>query len=149
MRTLPFMGRDREHLPASNGAFEMKKRRSRCVVWLPAYAMILLLTACATSTTVSVTDNKYQSTDTFCNIQFFNKSKPNSSYETLAKIESHIQKNMFFGRTAKLEDDAYAELKEKACAVGGNAVVIDDYVESSASEFSHVHVWATAIRLSN
>ena len=141
------MGRDREHLPVEQWAFKMKSERPRYVVWLPVYVIILLLTACATSTTVSVTDNKYQSTDTFCNIQFFNKSKPNVSYETLAKIESHIQKNMFFGRTAKLEDDAYAELKEKACAVGGNAVVIDDYVESRASEFSHVHVWATAIRL--
>jgi hypothetical protein len=109
--------------------------------------MVLLLPACATSTTVTVTDNKYQPTDASCNIQFFNQSKPKSSYETLAKIESHVQKNMFFGGTAKLENDAYAELRKKACGVGGNAVVIDDYVESTALEFSHVHVWATAIRL--
>lgn len=107
----------------------------------------MLLTACATNTTVTVADNKYQTTETSCSIQFFNRSKPDASYETLAKIESHVQKNMFFGRTAKLEADAYAELQKKVCAVGGNAVVIDDYVESSASEFSHVHVWATAIRL--
>jgi hypothetical protein len=126
---------------------EMKPEKPRYVAWLSAPGVALLLTACATNTTVAVTDNKYQATDASCNIQFFNRSKPNSSYETLAKIESHVQKNMFFGRTAKLESDAYAELQQKVCAVGGNAVVIDDYVESSASEFSHVHVWATAIRL--
>ncbi len=124
----------------------MKSERSR-YVWLPVHGIVLLLTACATNTTVTVTDNNYRPTDTSCSIRFFNHSKPSSSYETLAKIESHVQKNMFFGRTAKLEDDAYDELRKKACAVGGNAVVIDDYVESTASEFSHVHVWATAIRL--
>jgi hypothetical protein len=94
-----------------------------------------------------VTNNKIQPVDTVCNVQFFNHGKPGADYETIAKIESHIQKNMFFGKTANLEADAYDELRIKSCAVGGNAVVIDDYVESAAAEFSHVHVWASAIRL--
>lgn len=108
---------------------------------------MLLLSACSTNTTLTVADKKYQPVEAACDVRFFTRSKPSSAYKTLAKIESHIQKNMFFGKTAKLEDDAYAELKTKACSVGGNAVLIDDYVESSASEFSHVHVWATAIKL--
>lgn len=135
-----------EHL-STERQVAMKLQKPRYVARLSAPAVTLLLTACATNTTVTATGNKYQATDPSCNVRFFNRSKPDSSYETLAKIESHVQKNMFFGKTAKLEADAYAELQQKVCAVGGNAVVIDDYVESSASEFSHVHVWATAIRL--
>lgn len=110
-----------------------------------------LLNACATNTAVAVVNDKYQQsnqqTDKSCDIPFFRKSQPTAEYETLAKIESHVQKNFFFGGTAKLEDEAYAELRKKACAVGANAVLIDDYVESKALEFSHVHVWASAIRL--
>jgi hypothetical protein len=105
------------------------------------------LSACATYTTVAVTNNTSQPVNAVCDVQFFNHRKPDADYETIAKIESHIQKNMFFGRKANLEGDAYDELRIKSCAVGGNAVVIDDYVESSAAEFSHVHVWASAIRL--
>jgi len=109
---------------------------------------MLLLSACTTNTTLTVADRKYQPVEASCAIRFFTHGKrPPSAYESLAKIESHIQKNMFFGKTAKLEEDAYAELKTKACSVGGNAVLIDDYVESTAAEFSHVHVWATAIKL--
>jgi hypothetical protein len=109
--------------------------------------LIFLLPACATNTTVTVTGDKYQAAVPTCDVQFFSHGKPAVAYEILARIESHIQKNMFFGKTAKLEDDAFAELRVKACSVGGNAVVIDDYVESAAAEFSHVHVWASAIRL--
>lgn len=138
---------DRERLPLAQGAMEMKNEKSGHVSWLSVCGMVLLSTSCATSTTVTVIDDKYRPADTSCEIQFFKEGKPSSSYELLAKIESHVQKNIFFGGTARLEDEAYAELQGKACAVGGNAVVIDDYVESTASEFSHVHVWATAIRL--
>lgn len=125
----------------------MKNKRPGRVAWLPIVGMALLLAACATNTTVVATDTKYQPTETSCTIEFFAQGKPTAAYATLAKIESHVQKNMFFGRTAKLEDDAYAELRQKTCTLGGDAVLIDDYVESSAAEFSHVHVWATAIRL--
>lgn len=116
------------------------------IVWLPIFCLALL-SACATNTSLTVADKKYPPIETACDIRFFTASKPIAAYETLAKIESHVQKNMFFGKTAKLEADAYAELKDKACSVGGNAVVVDDYVESTAAEFSHVHVWATAIKL--
>jgi len=109
--------------------------------------MVMLLTACATNTTVTVADSKHNSADLICNVRFFNRDKPGSDFVTIAKIESHIQKNMFFGKTANLDGDAYPELRDKACAAGGNGVVIDDYVESRALEFSHVHVWATVIRL--
>ena len=125
----------------------MQSKRSKFRIWLAIYGVIFLLTACATHTTVTVTDNNYSPISKSCSIQFFSQTKPTSDYATIAKIESHVQKNMFFGKTATLEDDAYAELRKKACAVGGDAVVIDDYVESTASEFSHVHVWATVIRL--
>jgi hypothetical protein len=113
---------------------------------LSVYGLVLACAACATNTTVKVIDNKYPPTQTSCEIQYFKQGKPQTTYETLAKVESHIQRNMFLGGAATLED-TYDELRAKACAVGGNGVIIDDHVESSASEFSHVHVWATVIRL--
>jgi hypothetical protein len=117
------------------------------VAQLLLMGLVFLLSACATNTTVTVTGDKHQAAVVSCDVQFFSHGKPATAYETLARIESHIQKNMFFGKAAKLEDDAYAELRVKSCSVGGNGVVIDDYVESTAAEFSHVHVWASAIRL--
>lgn len=111
----------------------------------------MFLTACATNTAVAVVNDKYQLPEqqaaASCSVQFFRNAKPDSTYEMLAKIESHVQKNFFFGGKATLEDEAYAELRKKTCTVGGNAVLIDDYVESTASEFSHVHVWASAIKI--
>lgn len=109
--------------------------------------LIVLLSACSTTSTVQVIDPKYQANATNCTVTFFKKVKPDGKYETLAQIESHVQRNMFFGGDAKLEDEAYAELKTKTCGVGGNAVIINDFVESRAAEFSHVHVWATSIKL--
>lgn len=106
-----------------------------------------LLSACSTTSTVRVVNAKYQGTLSACKVSFFKKIKPQGQFETLAQVESHVQRNIFFGGDAKLEDEAYAELKEKSCAVGGNAVIINEYVESRAAEFSHVHVWATVIRL--
>ena len=107
------------------------------------------LSACSTSSNVQVLDPQYQAkTDApQCEVTFFKKIKPEGKFDALAKIESHVQRNVFFGGDAKLEVEAYAELKKKACGVGGNAVIIDDYVESRAAEFSHVHVWATAVKL--
>ena len=81
--------------------------------------------------------------------RFYNDEKPNNPYEVIGKIESHIEKNLFFGGKAKLEDEAYKELRLKACGLGGDAVIIDDSIETSAAETSHVHVWATVIKLSN
>lgn len=110
-------------------------------------AVLLLMTACSTTSTVQVVDAKYQSNQADCAVTFFKKTKPDEKYETLAQIESHVKRNFFFGGDAKLEAEAYAELKKKTCGIGGNAVIINDYVESRAAEFSDVHVWATAIKL--
>ena len=57
-----------------------------------------------------------------------------------------MKKNLFFGGKVQLEDEAFKELKRKACSLGGDAVLIDDYIESSASEMTHVHVWATVVK---
>jgi len=110
-------------------------------------APLMLLGACSTTSTVSIIDNKYQTNQSVCQVTFFKKTKPDREFQKLAQIESHVQRNIFFGGDAKLEDQAYDELKIKTCKLGGNAVIIDDYVESRAAEFSHVHVWATTIKL--
>ncbi len=123
----------------------MRHIRIKLIAVLPL--VLVLLSACSTTSTVKIIDAKYQANLSVCEVTFFKKTKPEGKFETLAQIESHVQQNMFFGGNAKLEDEAYAELKKKACYVGGNAVIIDDYVESRAAEFSHVHVWATTIKL--
>ncbi len=110
-------------------------------------ALLTMLIGCSTTSSVRVINAQYSPNPKECEIKFFKKVQPEGKFETLAKIESHVQRNMFFGGDAKLEDEAYAELKKKSCAIGGNAVIIDDFVESRASEFSHVHVWATTIKL--
>ena len=108
---------------------------------------LLALSACSTTSTVSVIESKYAKNEAECQVTFFKKIKPEGEYRKLAEIESHVQRNMFFGGDAKLEDQAYAELKAKTCNLGGNAVIINDYIESRAAEFSHVHVWATTIKM--
>jgi hypothetical protein len=108
--------------------------------------LLMFLAACSTTSTVNIVNPKYQTSQSACEVSFFKKAKPEGEFETLAKIESHVQRNLFFGGDAKLEDEAYAELRKKGCAVGGNAIIINDYVESRASEFSHVHVWATVVK---
>jgi hypothetical protein len=117
--------------------------------------VLALLSACSTTSTVEMVDarthaNVTESADVaacWASFKFFKKETPDGEFETLAKIESHVQRNFFFGRDAKLEDAAYDELKTKTCKMGGNAVIINDYVESRAAEFSHVHVWATSVKL--
>jgi uncharacterized protein YbjQ (UPF0145 family) len=81
-----------------------------------------------------------------CEIQFYKDGKPKVEYESLGEIESHIKKNIFLGERAQLEDEAYKELRKKACKLGGDAVIIDDHMESTAAELTHVHVWATVIK---
>lgn len=123
----------------------MKNNKFKKIAALPL--LLVLLSACSTTSTVRVVDAKYPASAPACKVSFFKKIKPEGKFETLAQVESHVQKNVFFGGDAKLEDEAYAELREKSCAMGGNAVIINDYVESRAVEFSHVHVWATVIKL--
>jgi hypothetical protein len=112
--------------------------------------LILVLSSCSTTTKVDQLGSSNLAKPVNCEIKFFKKmTPPTEPYETLGKVETHIQKNFFFGGKVHLEDDAFQELRIKACHLGGNGVIIDDYVESSAAEMSHVHVWARVLRVSN
>lgn len=112
---------------------------------LPAFAV--LLASCATTTRVDASSGGHASQGSDCEVAFFKDAKPGPPFETLGKIESHIAQNFFFGGKARLEDEGYAELRAKACGLGGNAVVIDDHLQTSVSEMTHLHVWATVLRL--
>lgn len=110
--------------------------------------LIVLLSACATTTKVDDLGSAYRSKDKDCEIQFYKDDQPQKNYEAIGKIESHIKKNFFFGGKVQLEDEAFKELRTKACSLGGDAVIIDDSMETSVLEMSHVHVWATVIKYS-
>jgi hypothetical protein len=106
------------------------------------------LSACSTTTKVDPLGAKHPPGAGTCEIVFFEKARPpNASYESIGKVETHVQKNLFFGGRVNLKD-AFEELRSKACGLGGNAVIVDDYVESAAAEMSHVHVWARVLKLS-
>ena len=110
---------------------------------------VLILSACATITKVDNLNSAYQAKDKDCEIQFYKDDQPQKNYEAIGKIETHIKKNFFFGGQVQLEDEAFKELRIKACGLGGDAVIIDDSIETSVSEMTHVHVWATVIKYSN
>ena len=112
-------------------------------------ALLILLSACATTTKVDRLNSSYKAKDKNCEIEFFKENQPQKKYEEIGKIESHIEKNVFFGGKVQLEDEAYTELRTKACSLGGDAVIINDCINTSASEMSHVHVWATVLKYSN
>jgi len=112
-------------------------------------ATVVLLSACGTTTKVDVLNSAYQSNNNDCKIQFFKDDQPKKDYEVIGKIESHIKKNFIFGGVVHLEDEAFKELRIKACNLGGDGVIIDDSIETSAGEMTHVHVWATVIKSSN
>ncbi|MEZ4601177.1 MAG: hypothetical protein R2940_15415 [Syntrophotaleaceae bacterium] len=110
--------------------------------------LLLVLSGCSTKTKVTNLGSADPINPKQCVVRITEKSNaPNVPCETLGKLETHVQRNLFFGGRASLED-AYVELRDKACKMGGNLVTIDDYIESSASEFSHVHVWATVLKAS-
>lgn len=109
-------------------------------------SVFTLLSACATTTKVEMIDVPHQAKEKDCSIEFYKDNKPSESYDVIGKIESHIKKNIFFGGTVQLEDEAYDELRSKACDLGGDSVIIDDYIETSAAEMGHVHVWATVLK---
>jgi hypothetical protein len=108
--------------------------------------LLFLSAACATNTRIERLGAGHEPKWEGCQITFYRDTKPSKPYETLGKIESHIQKNFFFGGKVQLEDEVYAELRQKACSLGGEAVLIDDCVSTAASEVTHIHVWATVIR---
>jgi len=109
-------------------------------------SIAILLSGCATTTKVEVIGSSHEQNVKDCNIQFYKEIKPSKPYVIIGKIESHIQKNVFFGGTVQLEDEVYSELRLKACHLGGDSVIIDDYIETSATEMSHIHVWATVLK---
>ncbi len=111
--------------------------------------LIVLLPACATTTKVDNLNSVHQAKDEECEIQFYRDDQPQTTFEAIGKIESHIEKNFFFGGKVQLEDEAFKELRIKACSLGGDAVIIDDSIETSVLEMTHVHVWATVIKYSN
>ena len=126
----------------------MKLSLSYCDLAVIFFSLIFL-SACATTTKVDNLGTTYQAKDKNCEIQFFKDEKPQKKYELIGEIESHIKKNLFFGGKVQLEDEAFKELRIKACSLGGDAVIIDDSVETSVSEMTHVHVWATVVRFSD
>jgi hypothetical protein len=109
----------------------------------------LAVAACGTTTKIDQLNSPYPANPEDCKIVFLERTTPpEEPYQILGKIETHLKRNLFFGGTVRLKNDALQELRPKACLLGGNAVVIDDYVESSAAEMTHVHVWATVLRVS-
>jgi hypothetical protein len=109
-------------------------------------AIVVLLSCAGVTTKVQRLGPQYPPRSDDCEIEFYKDGKPSGAFEEIARIESHIKKNVFASGTAELEDEAYDELGHEACELGGDAVIIDDYMESSASEMTHVHVWATVIK---
>ena len=81
------------------------------------FASIIMLPACATTTKVDTLGSTYQAKDKKCEIQFFKDEQPQNNYEIIGKIESHIKKNLFFGGKVQLEDEAFKELRIKACSL--------------------------------
>lgn len=108
----------------------------------------IFFVSCATDTKVERLTSDYQAESDDCEVRFYKdkNDRPAESYEPVGKIESHIKKNLFFGGKVQLEDEAFEELRKKACSLGGDAVLIDDYIESSVAEMTHIHVWATVIK---
>lgn len=107
---------------------------------------LILLTSCSTVTNVESPNAGVQPKKSNCQVQFYNEIAVKKNHIKLSKVETHIEKNLFFGGKVNLEDEAFSELRKKTCELGGDAVIIDDFIESSALEFSHVHVWATVIK---
>jgi hypothetical protein len=105
------------------------------------------LAACSTTTSVTPLGLGQPSRGESCELQIVKTQQDlPSRRELIGKIESHIQRNFFLGGRATLLDDAYRELRSKAGQLGGDSVLVDDYMESSAAEMTHVHVWASVFR---
>ncbi|MFC5500604.1 hypothetical protein ACFPOE_23880 [Caenimonas terrae] len=109
--------------------------------------LLALLGACSTVTKVERVGPDLPARAGACHVDVVGAgSRDVAAYRVVAKIESHIQRNVFFGGRVSLRDDAHAELRAKACALGGDVVRVDDSVESGAAEMSDVHVWATVFK---
>jgi hypothetical protein len=115
-----------------------------------ALIIVAQLAGCATSTVVtpSLPDVAVRPGNCQVNVIARGGAVP-AGYQEVAKIESHIKRNLFFGGRVTLVEDAYKELRVKTCEVGGDHVRVDDFVESAAAEMTHMHVWATVFRRSS
>jgi len=119
----------------------------RLLLFASSAALATVLSACSTTTNVTPLGLLQPSKGESCRLQIVKTQQELSAKrELIGKIESHIQRNIFFGGRATLLDDAYAELRSKACQLGGDFVLVDDYMESSAAEMTHVHVWASVFK---
>jgi hypothetical protein len=109
-----------------------------------ALVVLAQLAGCATSTRVEPLAPHLAARPGGCDVKVIDRggSAP-TGHAAIAKIESHIKRNLFFGGRVTLRDEAYGELRSKACEIGGDQVLIDDFMESAAGEMTHVHVWAT------
>jgi hypothetical protein len=108
---------------------------------------VALLAGCATSTVVTPLAPELATRPGACQMKVIDRGGAVPvGHREVARIESHIQRNFFFGGRATLLDDAYRELRAKACEAGGDQVRVDDFMESAAAEMTHVHVWATVFR---
>lgn len=107
---------------------------------------VALLCACATDTTFDRAVTPVP-TGSDCRVDLYadKNIKPSRPYVLVTKAQSHIQRNIFFGGKAS-PDDAYTELRKQACSLKADAVIVDDYVASTAAEFSHIYVWASLVR---
>ena len=112
-----------------------------------ALVTVAQLAGCATSTVVTPSTSHVASSLVGCHAHVIDRGGAvPGGYEEVARIESHIKRNFFFGGRVTLLEDAYKELRAKACEVGGDQVRVDDFLESAAAEMTHVHVWATVFR---
>jgi hypothetical protein len=112
-----------------------------------ALVIVAQLVGCATSTVVTPAISSVAASPGSCHASVIDRGGAvPAGYQEIAKIESHIKRNFFFGGRVTLLEDAYKELRAKACEVGGDQVRVDDFVESAAAEMTHVHVWATVFR---
>ena len=107
--------------------------------------LILFLGGCATVTKVDRVGTTLPALASKCQVDVIEKTALPLKYEMIGKIETHIQGNIFFGGVVRTNDEGYKELRAKACELGGNAVVIDDSMESSSAEMRHVHIWARVL----
>lgn len=125
----------------------------RCPRWLAgigrasAVLAAALLSACATSTTVTPLVPGLAAGTQGCEVRVIDRggSVP-TGHAAIATVDSHMKRNVFFGGRVTLRDEAYAELRRKACELGGDQVRVDDFLETAAGEMTHVHVWATVFR---
>jgi hypothetical protein len=112
---------------------------------LPVAALCSLIGGCSTVTQVDQLGSQRPPRTVDCQVEIFDKSTVPTRYETLGAIETHIAGNFFFGGVVRADNEGAKELRKKACALGGNAVVIDDSMESASAEMHHVHIWARVI----